>query len=406
MKKPIAIGLSPNIQKEDVTAAFKLLCMPWKYIHGSAIKELERWFRSYGKVSHAISFINARSALYATLHCLGIGKGDEVLLQAFTCVMVPNAIIATGAKPVYVDIGNDLTIDSAQLEKKITRKTKAIIVQHTFAVAADLDKIKTIAKKHNIFIIEDCAHTIGGEYKGEKLGTFGIAACYSFGRTKAFSSVFGGVIITNDKLLGQKIRSYQKQRGFPLYPWVMKQLVYRVLSAFILKFYYALFLGKITHFLFKRSRLFSETIGAKEKKGEFNPRSVKRLPNALAALALVQLKKQKEYNQTRCEIVAFYKKNFTQKELIVTSKNPLLRFPFIVDNKKKTLTYFAKRGIYIGDWYSQTIDPLGVDLEKVYYKKGSCPKAERIADKLINLPTYPTMTIKDAEKVVSLLSTL
>lgn len=406
MKQPIAIGLSPNIQKEDVTTAVQLLCMPWKYVHGNAVKELERWFRSYGKVSHAISFVNGRSSLYAILYCLGINKEHEVLVQAFTPVFVPNAVLATGAKPIYIDIDSSLNIDPSLIEKNISKKTKALIVQHTFGIPAEMEKITNIAKKHHLYLIEDCAHSIGGVYKGKQLGSFGIAACYSFGRNKAFSSVFGGMITTNDKILGQKIRSYQKQKSLPLYPWVMKQLLYRIISSFILKFYYLLFLGKITHFLFKRSRLFSETIGAKEKKGEFNPRSIKRMPNALAALALLQLRKQKEYNRTRCEIVEFYNENLTQKDFPIKYTNPLLRFPFIASDKKKALEYFAKKGVYLGDWYSQVIDPIGVDLKKLQYTKGSCPKAEEMATKLINLPTYPTMTIKDAEKVISLLKNI
>src|SRR3989442_466998 len=99
MRKPIAIALSPNTQKEDVLLAMHLLFTPWRYIHGNGTKELERWFRNFFKVSHAISFDSGRSSMYAILHCLDIGQGDEIMLQAFTCVVVPNAIIATGAKP-------------------------------------------------------------------------------------------------------------------------------------------------------------------------------------------------------------------------------------------------------------------------------------------------------------------
>src|SRR5258708_1144887 len=153
MKRPIAIGLSPNTQKDDIILALRLLCMPWQYVRGSAAKELERWFRTYFKLSYAVAFINARSALYAILHCLHIKQGDEVILQAFTCVAVPNAIIATGAKPIYVDIDQSLNINPDLIEKKITKKTKAIIVQHTFAIPANMDAIGKIAQKYAIHVI-------------------------------------------------------------------------------------------------------------------------------------------------------------------------------------------------------------------------------------------------------------
>ena len=403
MKRPIAIGLSPNTEKDDVILAIRLLFTPWRYIGGNATKELERWFRTYFKVSGAIAFVNARSALYAILHVLGIGAGDEVLLQAFTCVAVPNAIFATGAKPIYIDIDTSLNIDPKHLEKHITKNTKAIIVQHTFAFPAQVDEIKKIAKKHRLYIIEDCAHTIGAEYKGEKLGTFGIAACFSFGRDKAFSSVFGGMVITNDKDLQLKLRSYEKQKGFPSYIWVLQQLLYNPVSAMILNFYSFFSLGKVLHFFLRRFRFFSYPVTANEKDGQFNVREVLRLPNALAELALLQVRKYKEFNQRRQLLAEMYHTLLPQQEVVYNATVPFLRFPFVTTNKTDIKTYFAKKKIFIGDWYNQVIDPVGVDLQKVGYIPGSCPEAEKMTKKIINLPTYPTMKKEDAQRVIEVL---
>lgn len=400
MKKPISIGLSPNTQKDDVRLAFRLLCVPWRYVRGNAIKELERWFRTYFKASSAISFVNARSALYAILHCLDIGQGDEVILQAFTCVAVPNAVIATQATPIYVDIDQTVNIDPACIEKKITKKTKAIIVQHTFGIPANMRALTKIALQHKLLLIEDVAHTIGGEYNGKKLGTFGIAACYSFGRDKAFSAVFGGMAVTSDKILGAKLRSYQKQRNFPSYFWVVQQLFYPLLSACILNLYYVFSLGKLLHVILRKFHIFSYPVTLHEKKGKFNTREAKRFPNALAALALFQLKKLKIYNQTRAEITAYYAQALGTTEFQFEKNIPLLRFPISVVDKKKIKAYFAKYGIYLGDWYTQAIDPLGTEFRTIGYSKGSCPHAESYAKTILNLPTYPTMSLDDAQSVV------
>ncbi len=227
--KPIALGLSPNTQKDDVYLALRQLFSPWSYQRGSAIAELEQWFRNFFAVSYAVTFSNGRSALFAVLHELGIGEGDEVIIQAFTCIVVPNAVVATGAIPVYADISTSLTIDPKSLEKHITKKTKAIVVQHTFGIATDMDTIQKLAKKYGLFVIEDVAHTLGGEYKGKKLGTLSDAAIFSFGRDKAFSSVFGGMAITANKILGKKIRQYQQQKNYPSFKWITSSCFTRLL---------------------------------------------------------------------------------------------------------------------------------------------------------------------------------
>lgn len=402
MKKLISIGLSPNTEKDDVILALKKIFIPWKYEKGNSIAKLESWFKKYFKIPYSISFQNGRSALYAILYCLGIGKNDEVILQAFTCVVVPNAIIATGAKPIYIDTTESLTPDPKEIEKKITPKTKAIIIQHTFGIPANMDAIVKIAKEYNLFIIEDMAHTIGAEYKGKKLGTFGIASIFSFGRDKAFSSVFGGVAITSDKKLGEKLFAFQKKLSFPSKIWIIQQLCYPIICAFISNFYSIFFIGKICHFLLRKINFFSFPVDQQEKKGIFSSKNIKKFPNALAALACLQIQKLDMFNQKRKNFIQQYIKELKilPLTLLYSEEEPLVRFPLLVRDKQNIKKYFFKRGIYIGDWYSQAIDPLGIDLEKVYYKTGMCPNAESIAKKIINLPTNPTMSNEDVERVI------
>ena len=124
-------------------------------------------------------FFKGRVALYAILKSIGIGQGDEVILPGFTCVVVPNAITYLGAKPVYIDIASvTFNIDPSKIEEKITEKTRAIIAQHTFGIPAEMDIIMEMAKKYNLYVIEDSCHAIGSKYKGKEIGTFGDASFF------------------------------------------------------------------------------------------------------------------------------------------------------------------------------------------------------------------------------------
>lgn len=405
MKKPIAIGLSPNAQKDDVLLAAKNLLVPLNYQKGKSVNKLEEWFKTYFKTSYSISFQNGRSALFAILSALGIGKNDEVVLQAFTCVVVPNAIIATGAKPIYSDINDSLVIDPDDIEKKITKKTKAIIIQHTFGIPTDMHAVMKIAKEYNLFVIEDVAHTIGGNYKEKKLGTFGIASIFSFGRDKAFSSVFGGMVITADKELGKKLLAFQKKLPFPSKVWVIQQLFYPLTCAFILNFYYVFLIGKIIHFLLRKINFFSFPVDKQEREGKFSSLNVKRFPNSLASLAFLQLNKLDKYNQKRKNFVQQYLRQL--KDIPVAfpynGNESLMRFPVLVDDKTKVKNYFFRKGIYIGDWYNQAIDPVDINLASIFYESGMCPKAEHIAKHIINLPTNPTLKEKDIMRAIKVL---
>lgn len=399
MIRPLAISLAPNLEGKDAVLALRLLFSPWAFFNGKHIKLLEQWFRQCFSVSHAITFNSGRGALVTILKSLGIGNGDEVVLQAFTCVAVPNAIITTGAKPVYVDINNSLTIDTKDLEEKITKKTKAIIVQYTFGIPANLRDVKKIAKKYKLFLIEDCAHAI-------TLGTVGDAAFFSFGRDKAISSVFGGIAITNNEVLGKKLREFQRKLEYPSFFWIMQQLFHPILFFFLVLPLYNFFsLGKIFLVIFQKLHFLSLPVSSAEKQGKNESVLVKKLPNALACLALFQLKRIKEFNQKREAIPKMYIEELRQSFFTMPCKKtiPFLRFPVLVDKRDQLLNFLRRHGVYLGKWYSEVIDPKGVDFKSIFYQRGSCPKAEFFAKKIVNLPTYPTMTKLDVQKVIQLL---
>lgn len=187
MIKPISISLSPNTEKDDIQLAFRLKFQFWLWKKGKAIEELENQFKNYLGLKHAISFNSGRSSLMAILNSLNLEKGSEVLLQAFTCNAAPNPIIWNGLKPVYVDCDEEtFNIDIEDLKKKITPQSKAVMVQHTFGLAAEMDKILNVCRENNLILIEDCAHSLGAEYQGKKVGTFGKAAFFSFLAIKSF----------------------------------------------------------------------------------------------------------------------------------------------------------------------------------------------------------------------------
>lgn len=403
--RPIALSLSPNTQGKDVFLAIKLLFSPWKYFGNSSVRQLEQWFRQYFAVSYAVSFNSGRSSLYAILLALGVKKDDEVILQAFTCVVVPNAIVALGAKPIYCDITQELVLNPNVLENKITKKTKVIIIQHTFGIPTDMAPVIKLAKKYNIFIVEDCAHTIGGEYKGKKLGSYGVASFFSFGRDKAFSSVFGGMAITNNIELGKKLRAFQKNLENASFFWTIQQIFHPIAFALILPWYNFGIVGKTILVVLQKLHILSLPVSQAEKQAIFVRKNIKKMPNTLAAMAVFQLRRIKEFNKKREYIAKIYASNIFGLSVLSSSSAiiPYLRFPIFVDKPDSYIQFFRKKGIYLGKWYSEVIDPKGTNFKKIDYQIGSCPNAEMLAKKVINLPTYPTMTAKDAEKVVRVL---
>jgi perosamine synthetase len=407
MTEPISVSLLPNAFNQDLGLALRFLFSPSKWIRGREVKLLEKDFARLFPGFGVASFICGRTALLAILKSLGIGQGDEVLLQSFTCVVVANAIKKLGSLPVYVDIKKDsYNLDPADLEKKITPKSRALIVQHSFGYPAEMTKIMAIAKKYRLKLIEDCAHGIGAEFKGQKLGTFGQAAFFSFGRDKVISSVFGGMAITGDKKLLVKIRDFQDRLPYPAGFFVFRQLLYQPLFAWLLGKYYFFSLGKIFLVVLQKFKIFLKAVAKEEKKGLFPTVFLARLPNSLAGLARLQLKRLPKFNQTRKKITRFYGQNLSglpikQPNWQIEGKPlPLLRFT-IQTNQAQDLYRFAKKqGIILNNWYYPPVSPPGVDCLAVNYQPVKCPVAEKVAARVVNLPTHPKMTLKKAQRVV------
>lgn len=403
---PIFISLSPNVEAEDRRLTWRLLWRPWRWKRGRAIALCEQWFREYFGVAHAWSVSSGRSGLFLILQALGIGVGDEVLLQAFTCNAVPNPVLWVGATPIYVDINEDsLNIDPSDCEKKITPRAKAIIIQHTFGYPADMDRILAIAKKHNFIVIEDCAHALGAMYHGKKLGTLGDVAFFSFGRDKVISSVYGGMIITKDAVIARRVEAIYKNISYPGLYWIKQQLRHPILMEWIMRWYG---FGKFLLFALQKLHLLSLAVQPKEKRGMkpwFFPR---RLPNALAALAYGQLQRLEHFNAHRRQLAQIYSSSLVEKYHHLQSQNApeaiFLRYTVRHPNAQSILKQARKSGLYLGDWYTSVIAPADTDLTAMRYTPGSCPNAERLSREVLNFPTHIRITQDDAKRVVQFLS--
>ncbi|MBW6440922.1 aminotransferase class I/II-fold pyridoxal phosphate-dependent enzyme [Patescibacteria group bacterium] len=409
--QPIAAAFAPNYTFWDCLIAGKYL-LPWnwdKLQKGKNYRRLERKFCGYMGSRWAVSFDSGRSGFYAILKCLQIKDYDEIILQAFTTVALPNIIQWCGAKPVFVDIKEKtLNIDPSKIEKKITKKTKAIIVQHTFGNPAEIDEIIKIAKKHNLYIIEDCAHSLGAEYQGKKTGTFGDAAFFSLGRDKVISSVAGGVVVTNNNELGEKIKQFRDQMPYPKKSLVFRQLLHPIITFKALRVYYFFNIGKMMMFVVNKFKILPKAYTKEEKSNQKSENFPAKMPNSLARIALHQMKLINKFNNHRIVIANYYKRDLKNNLKInlpgstLETKNIFLWYTIFVENKKEILKKAQKNHIILGDWFPQVVGPAEINLVKSGYKTGDCPIAEKVSSRCVNLPTHHKIDNKDVEKITSL----
>lgn len=403
-EKPIFISLSPNTERDDVILALKLLFQPWKWKKKASF--LEEEFKNYFKVKHAISFNSGRSALMAILSALNLKEGDEVLVQAFTCNALINPIIWSKLKPVFVDCEKEtLNLNVEDLKRKITSKSRVLIIQHTFGLPSNLKEILKVCKEKNLILIEDCAHSLGATFEGKKIGTFSNVAFFSFGRDKIISSVFGGMVITNDEKVAQKLKEFWEKIDQPSSFWILQQILYPILVEIIIKPLYNFFgIGKGLLFICQKLKILSKAVTKKEKKGENPNYFPKKMPFALAILAKNQFKKLEKFNKHREKIAKIYEKELRDLNLVLPKNQEgrvWMRYPLIFNFETEfLLRELSKNGIFLNDgWRGKPIVPPDTDQEKMGYKYGSCPIAEKIVKNILNLPTNIQVSEKEAKRI-------
>lgn len=413
----IHTSLAPTLSRRDAAEAARRLISPASYTSDKERSGLEVELRKTIGQETIVALDSGRRALQLALRVLGVGPGDDVLLQAYTCVSVPGPVRWVGARPVYVDIRSDtFTMDPDDLERKITPRAKALIIQHTFGLPADLDQLLAIAGRRGLVIIEDCAHALGATYHGASVGTFGDAAVFSFGRDKVISSVFGGALSWKSDVGSQisaRFRLLTSDLRPPPFWWTAQQL-FHPLATSIVKPTYGVG-GKYLLVALQAAGLLSQALTPKEKRGGEPPLRPSLLPDGLAALARLQLTRLPEFIEHRQALAKHYTESLKDVPGIILPVPPdgstwlttgrthgFLRYTIRVKDPAALHASAKRRGIILGDWYDSVVGPRGADLHAAGYTPGACPVAEAVARESVNLPTSPTLGIPEADRVLNL----
>lgn len=356
------------------------------FIGGTSVMEFEKHFAQYLNVQHAVSVNSGTDALVIALKALGIKAGDEVITTPFTFFATAEAIAMVGATPVFVDIEEDTyNIDPNKMEDKITEKTKAILPVHIFGHPADMTKIMSIAKKHNLFVIEDACQAVGAKFHEQKAGTIGDIGCFSFFPTKnlgAFGD--GGMITTNNSDLAIVCRAF-KEHG-------MAQNGAK--ARFILDGIGDELAGTVSpDSLYNPYKYYNYLVG-------YNSRL-----DAIQARVLdIKLKYLDSYNARRTEIAAFYEKELGNFNGIITSKAKQTvtsvwhQYAFRCERKDDMGDFLASKGVASAAFY-----PVPLHLQKAFaglgYREGDLPIAERITKQTVCLPIFPELQQEELEYV-------
>lgn len=388
----IAISLIPNFEIDDIRRGWQMIVSP--EISNGFGNKLRESLKTYFN-NEVVLTESGRLGLWLLLKAYGIGKGDEVLIQGLTCSVVPGSILGVGAVPVYVDIDDGLNMDLIDLKKKITKNTKVIIIQNTFGKPAKIQEIVDWAHKNKLIVIEDLAHGLGNSYGDKPLGGWGEVAFLSFGRDKVISGGWGGAVVGSKEIMS-KIEDQMSQWKVRDNKWIRKQLWYPILIDIIIKTYDWLGIGKGLHKMTRKLGIMSEVISQAEKSGGMGDK-YRGLSDQLAYLVWGQWQKIDKFIEHRKELAAYYATNLGEK---YDQTSSYLRFPMMVNDQMGLRRFASQEKIYLGDWYDQVIAPKSINVTSFGYKPGSCPKAEKVALKIINLPTNPNLSLGDAARVV------
>lgn len=365
----------------------------------NVIKNYENNFASVTGTDNAFSFGAGRMGLYAILEALDIRKNDEIIIPAYTCVVVPNAILYHGAKPVYVDIEPEMfNIDVSKIESSITSKTKILYAQHTFGAPCNIKKIREIAERHNLYVIEDGAHALGSLVDANPVGSLSDVAFFSTDRTKTISTHVGGMVVTNNPTIAKKLELIQKNS-----PFLSSLTTRKILITFIFEYIFLspnlFWIGRVIQAILIKTRIlfyFSDELKTSKPKAYPFPC---RLSSALAEIGIKQLKRLEKNIKHRKKIVDYLedKIKWNKNHKNVINDSVLLRYSFLVDDRSKFEALFHNH-FDLGVWYTSVVHGRNMNLKSVGYKMGTCPVAEKVADHIVNFPTHSQIPINILEK--------
>jgi len=333
-------------QKEFEEKALSVLRSGW-YVLGNEVKTFEENFAAYTGAGFCVGLASGLDALWIAVKLLGIGSGDEVIVQGNTYIASVMGITINGATPVFVEPDAYYQIDADKIEEKITERTRAVMVVHLYGHVADMDKITDICKRHHLKLIEDCAQSHGALYKGKMTGTFGDAGCFSFYPSKNLGA-FGdaGALVTNDPHLAEEARIFRNYGS--------------------------------------EKRYYNKVVGANS-----------RLDELQAGLLNVRLSHLDEITDGRRRLAETYNKSLRHKDILLPRERENTKAVWhqyvIRTNRRQELTdYLAAKGI--GTLIHYPIPPhLAEAYASLGHKKGDLPITEEYADSVLSLPMYTDM---------------
>lgn len=346
-------------QDEFEKKAIEVLRSGW-YIMGNELKKFEESFAAYTGADYCVGVANGLDALWIGCKLLGIGAGDEVIVQGNTYIASVMGITINGATPVFVEPDEYYQIDANKIEEKITEKTKGIMVVHLYGHVADMDKITALCRKYDLKLIEDCAQSHGATYKGQMTGTFGDVGCFSFYPSKNLGA-FGdaGAIVTNNQKLADEARIFRNYGS--------------------------------------EKRYYNKVVGANS-----------RLDELQAGLLNVRLAHMDEITAERREIAARYDKELKHPDIILPKQRKdtqTVWHQYVIRTKDrdKLIDYLSQNGI--GTIIHYPIPPhLAEAYKELGHEEGDFPIAEEYANTVLSIPMYTGMTQEEQNYVISVIN--
>ncbi|XOU94210.1 MAG: DegT/DnrJ/EryC1/StrS family aminotransferase [Candidatus Kerfeldbacteria bacterium] len=374
MRKDFLIFGSPKIGQDEINEVVDSLRSGW-ISTGPKVAKFENNFKKFIGARYVVALNSCTAGLHLSLITAGVKRDDEIITTPMTFAATANTILHVGAKPVFIDVKRDtMNIDVSKIEKKITRKTKAIMPVHMAGRPCDMDKIMKIAKRHKLVVIEDAAHAIGASYKGKKIGTIGDYTVFSFYVTKNLVTGEGGMVASKDKDIINRIQTYALHG--------MSKGAWKRYSDKGYKHYQVV-----------------------------NPGYKYTMMDIQAAIGIHQLKKFNKYQKRRKEVWNKYNKEFKNLP-IITPADPEKRtiharhlYTIMLELNKLSID----RDRFVEELYKRNIGTgvhfIAVHLHPYYkktfgYKRGAFPNAEWISDRTLSLPLSAKLSNKDVKDVI------
>jgi dTDP-4-amino-4,6-dideoxygalactose transaminase len=363
---------------------------------GATVARLESRLAATIGVGHVVTFASGRNSFRAILQALGIGRADEVIVPAFTCVVVPYTVLHCGATPVYVDIQRDYRMSLEALRTAITPRTKAIVAQHTFGLPDRMVEILALARARGIRVIEDCAHVLPGSTdSGKALGTWGDAAYFSFETGKTVSAGWGGAAVTSDEGIGERLRRI-KDAVEPLGRRDNVRIGSRLLPHILLLHPNLFALGGLVRARLNRRGFLPQAMPPAECRGEPPTPLLGRVADIQATLLLSQLERLSAITDQRRSCVTALARHLGGCPVDL----PLMWYPLQVRNRDDAVKQFSRHQLELRTWETP-LTPADCDTTRAGYTWGSCPVAEEVSRGCVALPTMLSRADLDRVKRVA-----